>query len=452
MRQTNKFIVLLLLAVLTANLYWAKVRHLTGDEPHYLTIASSIVKDRDIALKNNYDNRDYLSFYNQKILTGDRHISSNSTVSGEYSLHNVGLPLALLPGFVVAGRIGVALELFVVAAVYILLMYKITARIIANKRRLIYMNAVCSLSAPIVLYAHIISNEIIVATILLYYLFSNYFSRSKTNLVVSNILLSVLPWMHIKYLFLLLTLLLINIFKKDKKTTVINGISVSLSLLLLALFMRHYYGSYLFTAQYPTEFPNLLNTVKGLFGYFFDESFGILIFSPILLLLPVALMVSFGQNKRFARASVFIFVTVWLANSLYANKIGWGPAGRMMVVLSPIIFIWLTYLLDSLKGKFASRWFYFLGSLSVGLGLICSFIPPISYNTGGQNRLFVGLENISKINFSPIFPKLIAITDYLPQTNGWVDVTASSWLKLAVLVLAVAALNIWVYKQEVKSI
>ena len=35
----------------------------TGDEPSYLIVAHSIVHDRDIDLKNNYENGDYKAFY-----------------------------------------------------------------------------------------------------------------------------------------------------------------------------------------------------------------------------------------------------------------------------------------------------------------------------------------------------------------------------------------------------
>ncbi|HEV2124517.1 MAG TPA: hypothetical protein VGW38_17320, partial [Chloroflexota bacterium] len=39
------------------------IYHITGDEPHYLTIATSLLRDGDLDIYNNYLNKDYFVFY-----------------------------------------------------------------------------------------------------------------------------------------------------------------------------------------------------------------------------------------------------------------------------------------------------------------------------------------------------------------------------------------------------
>ncbi len=64
------FIPLILFIIFTPEYRYRQIA--TGDEPHYLLTTHSILKDKDIDLKNNYDNKDYLRFYPTDL--PDRHI------------------------------------------------------------------------------------------------------------------------------------------------------------------------------------------------------------------------------------------------------------------------------------------------------------------------------------------------------------------------------------------
>ena len=86
---------------------------LTGDAPHYLTIARSLVADGDLDLRNDYDARTYAAFYPGSL--EPRH--TNPGPGGEdYPFHGVGVSVLVAPAFAVAGKGGAVATLVLVMA------------------------------------------------------------------------------------------------------------------------------------------------------------------------------------------------------------------------------------------------------------------------------------------------------------------------------------------------
>ena len=76
-----------------------KVQHqvgLTGDEPHYMLIAHSVLQDHDLEVADDYAEGSFRAFYDGKI---GPHLAHGTP----YSVHGVGLPLILLPGYALLG-------------------------------------------------------------------------------------------------------------------------------------------------------------------------------------------------------------------------------------------------------------------------------------------------------------------------------------------------------------
>ena len=76
----------------------------TGDEPHYLVIAQSVLADRDLKIENNHRRGDYREYY-----AGDlRPDYLRRGVNGEiYSVHAPGLAVIVAPAFALFGYPGV---------------------------------------------------------------------------------------------------------------------------------------------------------------------------------------------------------------------------------------------------------------------------------------------------------------------------------------------------------
>ena len=81
---------------------------ITGDEPHYLLAAHSIVIDHDLDLKNNYLNADYSKFYILAYLDTHTKIQPD----GKHFLsHDIGLPFLIAPAYWWKEREGVMIFL-----------------------------------------------------------------------------------------------------------------------------------------------------------------------------------------------------------------------------------------------------------------------------------------------------------------------------------------------------
>ncbi|MEA2470052.1 MAG: hypothetical protein QOE38_1051, partial [Thermoleophilaceae bacterium] len=98
-----------------------------GDEPHYLLTAKSIVDDGTFDLTDEYRSRGYRSFYPYTLdphglLTGGR---LNEP-------HGLGFPLLIAPAFAIGGAVGVELFLAALAALAMLLAYRLAVRVVPD--------------------------------------------------------------------------------------------------------------------------------------------------------------------------------------------------------------------------------------------------------------------------------------------------------------------------------
>ena len=75
-----------------------------GDEPHYLMVAESLLRDGDLDLERDYAEGRYALFHDAPLLPHYRVRGQHGEI---YSLHAVGLSLLILPAWALAGYAGV---------------------------------------------------------------------------------------------------------------------------------------------------------------------------------------------------------------------------------------------------------------------------------------------------------------------------------------------------------
>ena len=74
-----------------------------GDEPHYLMVAASLLRDGDLALQDDYAEGRYRAFHPAPL---EPHYRVRGREGEIYSLHAVGLSLLILPAYAVGGYAG----------------------------------------------------------------------------------------------------------------------------------------------------------------------------------------------------------------------------------------------------------------------------------------------------------------------------------------------------------
>ena len=131
-----------------------------SDEPHYLLISQSIIRDRDLDLRNDYAG-DYSAFYPGRL--PDMHgIEIGSAV---YPIRDLGLPVLSAIPFAVAGRVGVLVLMCLVGAALVLQLYLLLRDLRFAPRVAFLAVATTALTHPILTYTTQIYPELLTALV-----------------------------------------------------------------------------------------------------------------------------------------------------------------------------------------------------------------------------------------------------------------------------------------------
>jgi hypothetical protein len=125
-----------------------------GDEPHYLLAAESLVSDSDVDLRDEYAARDFEGFYPYDL---DRH--GKETDGRLHEPHGIGFPLLIAPAYAAGGEIGVELFLAALAALAVVLGYRVALRVVPDPWALGAAAAV-GLSPPFLAYSTAVYPEL----------------------------------------------------------------------------------------------------------------------------------------------------------------------------------------------------------------------------------------------------------------------------------------------------
>ena len=168
-----------------------------GDEPHYLIISQSLIKDGDLKIENNYRQRDYREYWGGDL----RPDYMKRGIDGEiYSIHAPGLPVLLLPVYAMAGYAGSLLVLSFLAALTTRAVFDLTAALTSSRTALVTALAVC-FTVPFVPYAWLIFPEIPGALVVAWAAWWVWRPADPRPLtwVWRGVCLALLPWFHTKF-------------------------------------------------------------------------------------------------------------------------------------------------------------------------------------------------------------------------------------------------------------
>ena len=181
----------------------------TGDEPHYLLAAHSLVNDLDFDLTNNYDQLDYLNFYFSKDITRQIRLSP----TGQQILdHQLGLPVLIAPAYALAGRWGVLAFQAALGGLLAMLTFKLAVLISRDEMASLLATLFVTLSPPLLMYQYLVYPELLGAfltTLILYYAISQG-RPMPTSVILVLFSLITLPWLNRRFIPLAIMLALLS--------------------------------------------------------------------------------------------------------------------------------------------------------------------------------------------------------------------------------------------------
>jgi hypothetical protein len=346
---------------------WGLTTHgkysVTGDEPHYLMVAQSVLADGDIDLRNNYDDRDGRLFGSPDLAP---ELHARIALDGRFlPVHDIGLPLVLVPVYAAATHVaGLApptllvrfrmtrgLFAYSLVSLSILLVFCVAAAVTCSALR---ERGVSGLTAALIvgsiwLTAPVISNAFLIfpeAAAILVTAWAVYASSDgRTTWTDADWLLVMtlgcLPWAHRKYALYAFALLSTVLWLRrdsriDRGLLARAAALYAVPQIALAVWTYQHWGNLagpLALDRLPFSWSALAH---GWFGTFLDRENGLLWWAPAYGLLPAAWWLGDRANRIWA-VPIVALVLPGAAHDQWWG--GFSPAARFLVPAAPIVCV-----------------------------------------------------------------------------------------------------------------
>lgn len=311
-----------------------------GDEPHYLLIAESLIRDGDVDLKNQFDERAFSKFTSADL---DPHTAPRSPAGKLYAIHTPGLSAVVAPGYAMAGFAGARAVVSLVMAVVVGLLF-LSARSLFDERTANVVFVVATFASPLPVYANSVFPDSI-ATLPVAATLACLILPSRWLLVLAAATIATLPWLHPRFLPLGLVLAVAISFRGAFSIPRAAGVWTPLLLSTGALLFHFHslFGSASLSAAYGPGFSSDVSVLRipwGASALLFDRQFGLLLFSPVLLIGLAGAWALWKQNRLVGATLVACFAVLLGVGGAFS--MWWGGASapaRFLIGATPALLI-----------------------------------------------------------------------------------------------------------------
>lgn len=298
----------------------------SGDEPHYLVITQSLLRDRDLRIENNHQRGDYREYFAAPL----RPDYLTRGLDGQiYSVHPVGLPVLVLPAFAIGGYPAVVAMLVLMAALAAALAWQWMRDLSGSSAAATFAWASVALTAPYLLNSFTVFPEIPAALALMIAIAWRPSSTHPLVCFARGLAIAALPWLSTKYVPMAAVVGLVWIYRlrfRIGRETLALVAPVVVSLAGWFAFFHAFWGTFAPSAPYGSQDTlTLRNLAHGLPGLLFDQEYGVVFVAPVLALalLGLARMWRGGADAR-RHAIEFALILCALILTVGAYHVWWG--------------------------------------------------------------------------------------------------------------------------------
>ena len=317
-----------------------------GDEPHYLLVAHSLVKDGDIKIANNYERQDYLEYWPGPLRP---HFSRPAANGDLYSGHAPGLPALLAPAFALGGYRGTVVWIAVVTALGSMFVWRAGYVLTRDIGAAWFGWSAVALTAPVLLHGTLSYPDPIGGVMLAGGALALVLARDRWRPTTSfwiGVPVAILPWLHTRLAlpamvlgFVLLLRLAAAIHRRAATWQDAAAFAAPIALGLGAwfAFFRIIYGTFNPSAPHWDHVPlSPGNVPAGLLALFADQEFGLLANAPVHILWIAGVWALFKRDRRVAVELLLIVVPYVIAVAGFRDWFaGNAPPSRYLV---PVVF------------------------------------------------------------------------------------------------------------------
>jgi len=398
-----------------------------GDEPHYLMVADSLLRDGDLALERDYAEGRYTAFHDAPLAPHYRVRGKGGAI---YSLHAVGLSILILPAWALAGYTGVTVFMALLAA---LLAREVREWVAELTGRIALAEAagwLAVLTPPLIHYAGLVFTEVPAALALSLGLRLARRDRlGVRDAVAIGCAAAALSWLNVRYAPLG-TVVVAHALWRHPRMRALVGVLVPCTLSAAGLLLYHQalYGFWDPRRVYGRRPELSLSTLaEGLPGLLLDQEFGLLVYAPVLILALPGFVLLFRRDRGLCvAAAAAVAAVVLTAGTWHMWRGGFNPPARFLVPIAPLLVVAVALVWDK-RGLSAG------GALLVGWTLW----------TGLAGAWEPRLVHRDRDGTAPFFRELSGAREWTGLLPGYVLADPDRHRLAAVWVLALLAAVPW---------
>ena len=379
-----------------------------GDEPHYLMVADSLLRDHDVSLERDYAEGRYRVFH-----PGD--LAPHYRVRGRHgeilSLHAVGLSVLILPAYAIGGYPAVSFFMALLAALLAREVRELARAWGLGDAPAEAAGWAVALSPPLIHFAGLVFTEVPAALAVAVALRRGRdlsAAPRAVDVVLLGSALAVLPWLHVRYAVLALLLFLVALTGRPgfRLAGVLVGF-LGVTAVGLAVYHEILYGFLDPRRVYGARPEISLATLpEGLPGLLLDQEFGLLVYAPIFALVLPGFVLLWKRDQRCALAAVtLVLAALLMAGSWPMWRGGWNPPARFLLPVVPPLALGLA---ASFQRGLGSASALLLG-WSVWTGLAGGIEPRLVHRdrdgTAPLFRVFSGAEEWTRLLPAYVLPE-----------------------------------------------
>ena len=349
------FAILILVYVASIDIRATRGASITGDEPFYLITTQSLIEDRNLDLRRQYELHSYESFFDHP---DGLWTQSSARDNGKLlSPHNPGLSVFIIPGFKFGGLIGVQIQMMAVASLTFSLAYILLVRITGR----LWISWLATITVAVTSTAFIYSTEIYpefpaALFLIISLLIIPRINKSGIWQAIGLLLcLSAIVWLGVKYAPLAGLVAMWGFWRMTPSAREVFLVSTILSASLFVWFHLDTFGGltpYSVNLVYAGDgtisiLGDHFDFTKRLyrpFGLFVDQRFGIARWAPILLLVIPAAPLLWKIDALSRLVLTLLLVQILIATFVVVTMMGWWFPGRTLVTVLPLMALPLTIL------------------------------------------------------------------------------------------------------------
>lgn len=319
-----------------------------GDEPQYLMVSESLIRDHDLVLDQDFKEERYRAFFSRPLGPDFRIRGPQGQI---YSLHAVGLSVLILPAYWAFGYAGASFFMALLAALLVRELRRLVRALTGDEALAEGTAWLIGLSPPVIHFAGLIFTEIPAALLLCVGLRAATFGRASRSALVAALCASALPWLNVRYAILAVAVagaLAWRLFGEARARREPSFLSLAFlppalilvgSALLIGLYHHALWGFFDPRRVYGRRREFSLDILpEGLPGLFFDQEFGLLVYAPIFVLSLAGFVLLFRRRPSLALAGLFAAAGVIATASVWPMwRGGFNPPARFLVPLVSIL-------------------------------------------------------------------------------------------------------------------